>query len=193
LQADVDQKLVGTLVDGAVHHGGRGAIGGEIIKERLVGAPCEGKIDIPGLERKGVTRQPILERAIKRLPKLRILRGVDVKIDQSGEHVGPGGDRQERAGLAGLGAQPRIIGLAASRDCRDGAGLIHGKQRILEDLDGAARGRMKEGSRKHASAYVIHGDLILSGLRQRRHMFGQRYCVANCPTRRPSASGARNQ
>ena len=156
LQADVDQELVGALVDGAVHHGSRGAVGGEIIKERLVGAPCEAKIGIPGLERKGVTRQPIRERAIKRLPKLRILRGVDVKIDQSGEHVGPCGDRQERAGGDGLGAQPRIIGLAASRHRRDGAGRIHGKQRIFEDVDGAARGRMKEGSRKHASAHVIH-------------------------------------
>ena len=87
LQTDVSQTLRGGQMDGAVIHGGGGAVGQQAVDQRAIGRRGELHVGVARLERERVLLQPELERLIQGPPQLRPLRRVDVQIHESGQQI----------------------------------------------------------------------------------------------------------
>jgi hypothetical protein len=126
----------------------------------------------------GVGLEPDLERHIERRAKLRILRGMDMQIDQTWNNDVPGRQRQQRCGRRALGQRSRITPILRLQDGSDAAGAVDGDQGISEDLYRADKRSMKEG----------RADRIVTDVAERRSRFHlDSRAIASFPKRRSLA------
>src|SRR5712691_9854779 len=147
------------FINGAVHHAARSCAARRAASIYGIGPPREREIGETGLEREGVALEPVLERTVQCLAKLRILRRVDVKIDKTGKDIASARQALELAGGRRFVPHAPIIGIVPERHGRDGAAFVDAQQRILENLDHSPRRSMKEGSGNHSSARLLDDHL----------------------------------
>ena len=141
----------------AEHERGRRPVGEEVVDERAIDAPREGEIAVARLERKRVRREPVGERQMQRGAELRILRCVNVQIDEARQNVTPRADLLEPACGSRLVMASRPFGIVARRHVHDRARRIDLDERILEHLHRAAPRCVEKGAANEAAAKVMHG------------------------------------
>ena len=128
-----------------------------VVDERAIDAPREGEIAVARLERKRVRREPVGERQMQRGAELRILRCVNVQIDEARQNVTPRADLLEPACGSRLVMASRPFGIVARRHVHDRARRIDLDERILEHLHRAAPRCVEKGAANEAAAKVMHG------------------------------------
>ncbi len=154
-QADLGEQPGRREMNGAEHQRGRGARGKQIVDERRVDAASEVEIGVARFQREGEIGEPVFERAIERSAQLRILRRMDVQVDEPGQHDLVRGQPHEASRPFGFPDGVAMRGIARFDARGDRARLVDLDERVVEDLDRACHGRVTEPAEQGLAAYVI--------------------------------------
>ena len=128
----------------------------EIADQRRVCTFRKREVRIPSLERKSVRLQPHLQRHVESATELRVLRRMDVKVDEAG--------KQEISGWQSHQGSPRrcitkcrgVAWVVGFENGGDPSSAINADQCILENVDRANCGGMKKGPEDRFVMNFLH-------------------------------------
>ena len=143
LQANIGENTRGLLMNGREIQRRGGAIGDQVVDQQAIAFSGKGHIGVTGFKRKGIFLQPDLERDVERAAELRILRRVNMQIDETRQQIRAFRQPHKLAcdllPVLLLG----VIVVVRAKDGKDCAVFADGNQRIPKKIDFAALGRMK--------------------------------------------------
>jgi hypothetical protein len=145
LKADVGQRTGRILVHGGeIERRGR-AVGEQIIDQQAIAAPCEGEVFVAGLQREGVFLQPDFQRHVEGAAELRVLRGMDVKIDKAGDQVRAGWQGDQLTGLFARIPDRAVVRIGRAVDGADRSVCADVDQDLVQNVDLSTFRCMKAG------------------------------------------------
>ena len=116
----------------------------------------EGGIGISRFEREGVFLQPYLERNVECAAELRVLRRMDMQIDETRQKIRAVRQGHKHARRRLLLLILRVVLIIGAMDGNNGAIIADRNQGILEEIDLAESGGMKARCNECLAAQMIH-------------------------------------
>src|SRR6516164_994824 len=156
LKAGFGEDARGLLMNGRKIKRRCCAIGNEVIDQQAIALPRKGGIGIARFKRKSVFLQPYLERNVECAAELRVLRRMDMQIDEPRQQIRAvrQGHKQPRRRLLLLIL--RVVLLIGAMDGNNVAIIADRNQGILEEIDLAESGGMKARCNEGLAAQMIH-------------------------------------
>ena len=156
-QTDIGERARGVLMDGREVKRRRRAMGEQVFDEGRVGGSREGEVGVTGFERESVFVEPNFQGFVERGAELRILRRMDVAIDEAGKQIGAGRPFDEAA-VAARGVE-RIVVAGIGRAQRRGYDPlgVDGHGEAGQDLDTVGSGSVEGVGEEQAVREVGHG------------------------------------
>ncbi|OIQ68908.1 hypothetical protein GALL_494940 [mine drainage metagenome] len=158
LQADIGENTRGLLMNGRKIQRRGGAIGNQVVDQQAIAFSGKGHISVASFQRKGIFLQPDLERDVERAAELRVLRRVNMQVDESRQQIGAFRQGHKLAG----GLLPVllliVVVVVRAKDGKNCAVMADGNQGILKNIDFAALGRMEARCHDGLAAQVIHKE-----------------------------------
>ena len=155
-EAGVDEEPGRLGMDGGEIDRRRRAVGEKVGHQCRVDPRGKGRVGVSRLQWKRVFLQPDLQRHVECGAELWILRRMDVKVDETGQHDAVRRHGHELPRALGSVADSRKPCIARGGDRGNVAVLVNGHQRVGEYLDTIWRWRMGKGAGDGLAPNVVH-------------------------------------
>ena len=166
-EADIDKESRRLLVDRGEEQRRRRSQREEIADERRVCALRKREVRVASLERKSVRLQPHLQRHVQSAAELRVLRRMDVKVDEAGEQEISRWQSDQASLRLRITKCRGVAWIVGLENGGDPSCTIDADQGVLENFDRADCRGVKKGPEDRFVTNFLHG-LTSSSLRKFR-------------------------